>query len=39
MKNDNDDYVVIAYLIIAIVLCTIISIYTPIGASPIGLMR
>ena len=39
MKNDNDDYVVIAYLIIAIVLCTIISVYTPIGASPIGLMR
>ena len=39
MKNDNDDYVVIAYLLIAIVLCTIISNYTPLGASPIGLLR
>ena len=39
MKNDKDDYIVIAYMAIAFILCTIISLYTPLGASPIGLMR
>ena len=39
MKNDKEDYIVIAYLVIVIVLCTIISTYTPLGASPIGLLR
>jgi len=39
MKNDKDDYIVIAYMVIAFFLCTIISIYTPIGASPIDVVR
>ena len=39
MKNEHEDYIVIAYLVIAIILGTLISIYTPLGASPIKLMR
>jgi hypothetical protein len=42
MKNDDGDYIVreiIAYIAIAIILCAVISIFTPIGANPITELR
>ena len=39
MKNDDGDYVVIVYITISLILCFFISLFTPIGASPITIMR
>tara|TARA_R100000664_G_scaffold20256_1_gene29451 strand:+ start:180 stop:299 length:120 start_codon:yes stop_codon:yes gene_type:complete len=39
MKNNEGDYIVIAYIAIAIILCAVISIFTPIGANPITELR
>ena len=39
MKNDNGDYVVFVYIILSLILCFIISLFTPIGASPITMLR
>ena len=39
MKNDNGDYVVFVYIVLSLVLCFIISLFTPIGASPITILR
>jgi len=39
MKNDNGDYVVFVYIVLSLILCFIISLFTPIGASPITLLR
>jgi hypothetical protein len=42
MKNDNGDYIVreiIAYIVLSLILCFIISLFTPIGASPITMLR
>jgi hypothetical protein len=39
MKNDDGDYVVIVYIVLSLILCFVISLFTPIGASPITMLR